>query len=167
MLLDAPALRPSRLSESSARYPCTPSPCPSRSPAVSGSSLRSSGTCSAAACKQSISQPAIHSFSTTTISPPLQQTTITDALIIIHLRTMHAITIPPRTSMNPNIDPLLCRKPIQYLIVQINERLQEIRARPRVPRIFFGGQPPLRKVDGDARGTGFETPPDVLFAFVY
>ena len=62
--------------------------------------------------------------------------------------------------------PLLGAEAVKDAVVEVDELLQHVLARPRIARVVLVGQPPLGEVDRDADGAGVKAPADVLFDLV-
>ena len=68
--------------------------------------------------------------------------------------------------MDANVDPLLGAEAVQDFVVEGDECVEELTARPGVARVVFRREPAFGEVDGDAVGAGVETAADIFFAFV-
>ena len=57
-------------------------------------------------------------------------------------------------------------EPVEHLVVQVNECLEQLGASPGVARIILCSETAFREIDADALCADLETATDVLLAFV-
>ncbi len=87
-------------------------------------------------------------------------------LAVVDLLAVHTVAVAPRAGVHADVHALRGRKAVEHFVDQVDEGLQQVRARPWVARVLLGCEAALGEVDADPRCARVETAPDVLFTLV-
>lgn len=55
---------------------------------------------------------------------------------VVHIQTVHRITVTTRTGVDTNVFSLLCREAGKDTVIQFDKRFEHITSSPRVPRVI-------------------------------